>query len=67
MSKLRCTSVVRWVVALALSACAQAPISETACGLDDAKHERVTTLVKRIVERGQAPGVVADIRCEGKP
>ena len=59
--------VLALVLAFALASCAQAPTASASCGLDDAARARVTALVKRIVERGHAPGVVADIRCDGQP
>jgi CubicO group peptidase (beta-lactamase class C family) len=51
--------------ALTLTACATRA-SDT-CGLDDAARQRATALVTAMVQRGHAPGVVADIRCDGKP
>ena len=53
------------VAALVLVGCASRP--DSTCGLDEAARERATALVKAMVERGHAPGVVADIRCDGRP
>jgi CubicO group peptidase (beta-lactamase class C family) len=54
-------------VALLQAACATGGRHTTACGLDAATHAEVSQLVASIVERGHAPGVVADIRCDGQP
>jgi CubicO group peptidase (beta-lactamase class C family) len=50
---------------VALVACASRP-AET-CGLDEAAHQRASALVNAMVQRGHAPGVVVDLRCNGKP
>ncbi|WP_397534656.1 serine hydrolase domain-containing protein [Roseateles sp.] len=37
------------------------------CGLRPADGERLRNLVQNLVERGHAPGVVIDVRCDGRP
>lgn len=65
---LRALRCVLCALAITLASCAQVPTAGTqTCGLDDATRARVTALVHRIVERGHAPGVVTDIRCDGQP
>jgi CubicO group peptidase (beta-lactamase class C family) len=56
-------------VALLLAACVAPPQRDASvdCGLDAATRERASALVAAMVQRGHAPGVVADIRCNGKP
>lgn len=51
--------------ALTLGACATSPADT--CGLDDATRLRATALVNAMVQRGHAPGVVLDLRCNGRP
>lgn len=53
--------------ALLLASCATSDKAVATCGLDEATREKVTQLMNSMVERGHAPGVVADIRCDGKP
>lgn len=43
-----------------------APDPGKPCGLDAATRQRVVALVQALVERGHAPGAVADIRCQGQ-
>lgn len=53
-----------WLVA----SCATPALRSTDdCGLDAGAKQRASALVAAIVQRGHAPGVVADIRCHGRP
>ena len=53
-------------VAGVLSGCATTARDST-CGLDDATRQRAGALVQAMVQRGHAPGVVLDLRCNGQP
>ncbi len=65
----RAAAATTLAVLALLAGCAQRGSArpERACGLDAAAHAQATRLVKAIVDNGQAPGVVADIRCDGQP
>jgi CubicO group peptidase (beta-lactamase class C family) len=59
----------RWCFAVLLCCFASAPHASDAkdCGLSAADASRVKALAHNIVERGHAPGVVLDLRCDGQP
>lgn len=43
------------------------PAPDAHCGFDPARLARTEALVRQAVSRGHAPGVVFDLRCQGRP
>ena len=60
-------SVTRCLLLVTTLACATSAAAQDRCGLLPGDHQRVRELAQALVARGHAPGVVVDVRCQGKP
>ena len=56
-----------WALLVASGLGTAAAHARSDCGLSAADASQVRAMAAAIVERGHAPGVVLDIRCDGKP